>query len=348
MAAQHPRAAAALALCVAGALSLLLPQRDASLRAPAAHAFSPSHGDCAPAAWDAAAAPPAAAVVLRADAPGEFSLALPPRASSFVTESMLRSRIWAPIETQIFAAILTSPHAAAAAAARALLAVDVGVNVGWFSFAAAALGAEVIGFEPQPRASAYLNASAALNPALAARVRLYACAVGAAPGAVTMSVPLRWGLAQVASVDGAARPVDDFEADAAAAAGGKVRVPLVRLADVVAPGRGIALLKIDVEGFEAAVLEGARPLLAHGATRNILVEIKAPPVREFFMRELAALGYGCRQYVEPYFTAADARSPRTELLVAIAASVRACDPAAVGEDFWFSHKDIDFPEPLIL
>jgi hypothetical protein len=130
--------------------------------------------------------------------------------------------------------------------------------------------------------------------------------------------------------------------------GGKVRVPLVRLADVVAPGRGIALLKIDVEGFEAAVLEGARPLLARGATRNILVEIKAPPVREFFMRELAALGYGCRQYVEPYFTAADARSPRTELLVAIAASVRACDPAAVGEDFWFSHKDIDFPEPLIL
>ena len=54
----------------------------------------------------------------------------------------------------------------------------MGVNIGYFSLLALALGARVVGFEPQGRAQPYLWMSGNLNPAMAERWQLFACAVG--------------------------------------------------------------------------------------------------------------------------------------------------------------------------
>lgn len=55
-------------------------------------------------------------------------------------------------------------------------------------------------------------------------------------------------------------------------ASGTVDVPTVRLDDVVPNDGEIALLKIDAEGHERAVLDGARELLASERVQSMLVE----------------------------------------------------------------------------
>ena len=50
-------------------------------------------------------------------------------------------------------------------------------------------------------------------------------------------------------------------------------VPLVALDDLVSPGQPIALVKIDVEGFEAAVLTGAARLLRENSVLAWIVEL---------------------------------------------------------------------------
>ena len=56
----------------------------------------------------------------------------------------------------------------------------------------------------------------------------------------------------------------------------RVRVPLVRLDDVIPSGIAIGLLKIDVQGAELAVLEGAEVSLR--STFALLLEVNTSPI----------------------------------------------------------------------
>ncbi|NOG71464.1 FkbM family methyltransferase [Roseicella sp. DB1501] len=126
------------------------------------------------------------------------------------------------------------------------LFVDIGANIGNHSlFAAGVCGARVLAFEPAPALAAHCQATLEAN-GLAARLSLRAEGAGAAPGLARLCP----GPGHNA---GRTRLAMEGSADAGA-------VPVVRLDDVLQEAP--AVIKLDVEGMEPAVLEGARGILA--------------------------------------------------------------------------------------
>ena len=250
---------------------------------------------CSPVDWAAQATTSsplwAAGAVFRG--PGErlnFSLALPPREQSYVSDFMFSSGgQWAPRKTLIFISVLTSPKVAHAAR----VVVDVGANLGYFSQVALGLGYEVLAFEPQPRALPYLAATAARN-GNGGRFHLFPCAVGSVRGVAEMATDTHFETATLRHAAALEQGAGSLPAAAAAAA-----VPLARLADVLRPGVPVALLKINVERFERGVLAGLSPELLAGV-RNVLVEIGDAETRALIMKLLGGAGFFCKQVPERY------------------------------------------------
>jgi FkbM family methyltransferase len=139
--------------------------------------------------------------------------------------------------------------------------VEVGAHIGIYSIALAGRtgpGGLVNVFEPETSISATLEANIALN-GLQDRIKLYRAAVGAKSGAVRF-VGGRGYEGHVLRDGESAREV--------------IEVPMVTLDGVFEKER-VDLLKIDVEGFEEPVLEGARALMgdAQRRPRFILIEV---------------------------------------------------------------------------
>ncbi len=136
--------------------------------------------------------------------------------------------------------------------------VDIGANVGYFTLLACTFGARVIAYEPTPSVFARLTENVALNGFQADLVN---AAVMDEPG--TLSLHLSG---------------DDPEANSLFGTDGQcVHVPAVSLDDDLA-ARGIDhvdILKIDAEGAEPFVLDGATRLLSSPHPPAILVEVNA-------------------------------------------------------------------------
>jgi FkbM family methyltransferase len=126
--------------------------------------------------------------------------------------------------------------------------IDAGANVGSLALLAATIVGEsgrVLAVEPHPRIFGFLRHNLALNRAV--NVRAENTALGEAPGELSFS---------------------DTRADdenSVQRSGSGIRVPVTTL-DLLAADLGpVALLKIDVEGFEIAVLHGATGVLRRTA-----------------------------------------------------------------------------------
>lgn len=132
---------------------------------------------------------------------------------------------------------------------------DVGANVGFFSLLAARLGAVVHAFEPVPATAAALRANVAAN-GFGERIQVHEAAVGARSGEAPFLVVDEASWSHLA--DRGEHPRTRT----------RVRVPVVALDDLDLPPPDV--VKIDVEGSELAVLEGARTLLAEHAPRLIV------------------------------------------------------------------------------
>ena len=123
---------------------------------------------------------------------------------------------------------------------------DVGANLGYFSLLAARLGALVHAFEPVPESAARVRANVAANR-LDDRVRVHEVAVGAAAGRRPFLVVRDASWSHLADRGRHAATREERE------------VEVVRLDDLdLSPPD---LVKIDVEGSEGAVLEGAARVL---------------------------------------------------------------------------------------
>jgi FkbM family methyltransferase len=141
--------------------------------------------------------------------------------------------------------------------------VDVGANVGYMSLAMIArLGhaGRVFSYEPQPGVFEELSANVAAArerfPRIDVSVRREALSdcVGTARFVVPKGTGSNRGLAHIDP-------------------GGTVSVITQRLDDCADElGPAIALMKIDVEGHEPAVLRGASKLLEKGAIRHVVIE----------------------------------------------------------------------------
>jgi FkbM family methyltransferase len=164
-------------------------------------------------------------------------------------------------------------------------AVDVGANVGIFTIPLAfAVGARgrVLAFEPGPQTAARLRANVGRNAL--ANVDVFECALGERAGPMT----LRLGS------DGAFNAVVDLDP----ASGPTVR--LERLDDVWRRSGSprVSMLKIDVEGGELGVLEGARELV-EAMHPVILLEAADPAVSTTLSEWLELFHYTRRS--EPGF-----------------------------------------------
>lgn len=270
-------------------------------------------GPCRPVAPTAAYDAPLEMFLQTAAVPRPFSLALPPKDKSYVSQHMAASRVWAPSETLIFHHILSR---GCVSGGKPALVVDIGANLGYFSILALHYGCRVIAFEPQQRAVEYIKVSAALDP-LAAGMTLFGCGVGEEEAFVSLGLDVEWGLVSISS------------------GGGKGEIPVVRLDSIV--DEDVLLLKLDTEGYEDRVLRGATKLLDSNRIMNAVVEIK-PHNRETVPRVLQQAGFKCHQYTERYGEPlpghlADSVHGESRKFIALVP----CGPGGP-EDFWFSRE----------
>ena len=155
---------------------------------------------------------------------------------------------------------------------------DVGANAGVYTVQQARRGAYVYAFEPNPDCCRRLRKSVHLNN-LDGRVTATGCALGAAPGSAELRVPE--GLTTMGSL----RP--EWSPGAGAS---HVPVEVQTLDQVVrsfAIDR-IDLLKIDVEGLELDVLQGARESLRIVA--RLIIEYHSVELGRRVVESLAAQG----------------------------------------------------------
>lgn len=146
------------------------------------------------------------------------------------------------------------------------LMIDAGANIGYFTALWASLNGNnrVIAFEPSPRNVAMLKDNLA-HAGIANRVSLVSKALGRAAGEASFEVgpdeQTGWGM--FATADGA----------------GQIHVPVVKLDDVVPEKDHVTVLKIDCQGADTWVMEGAEKLLAEKRISHIFYEV-CPPLLE--------------------------------------------------------------------
>lgn len=138
---------------------------------------------------------------------------------------------------------------------------DVGANIGHHSLVAASRGAMVHAFEPVPRLASRLQENFRLNK-IEDRLVLNVAAVGAEPGTATLYEATRLD-------DGS----HSLLAGVPASSVQTLAVQVLALDGYVPANSGVpAVIKIDVEGYEARVFDGASALLAASPAPFIILE----------------------------------------------------------------------------
>jgi FkbM family methyltransferase len=180
---------------------------------------------------------------------------------------------------RIHPAVLASLHPGS-------VAVDVGASLGeWTVPLARAVGPEgrVLAAEPAPRSAAALEATLAANSL--GRARVVRCAIGDHDGTAELAVPV---VTSSRSDTGTARL-------GAAGAGDQILSVSLRTLDSLAREFGLErvdLIKIDVEGHERRVLDGAA-LLLERFRPTLVIETghEADGDRQAIQERLRSFGY---------------------------------------------------------
>lgn len=129
--------------------------------------------------------------------------------------------------------------------------IDVGGNIGYYSTLMAYSGCTVHTFEPLPRLAARLRENIALNH-LEPRVSIANFALSSTEGAATLHVAIREDDGSHSLIEGVEAPAFD-----------KIQVKTLRLDTYIESRRvpRVDIIKIDVEGAESLVLDGAVKVL---------------------------------------------------------------------------------------
>lgn len=149
--------------------------------------------------------------------------------------------------------------------------VDVGANVGYLTLVAARLvgpTGSVMAFEPLSKARTWLERNVALNDASQVLIRADAVCDRTATAVLNIGPDHHTSTSSLLP---------------SANSHGETVVPCVRLDDVLTDTNAIRLLKIDVEGAEHLVVEGASRTLDRHAP-DIIIELNGPEAREALRR----------------------------------------------------------------
>jgi FkbM family methyltransferase len=165
------------------------------------------------------------------------------------------------------------------------LFVDVGANIGSYTILAAGVAkARCLSIEPVPAAYASLRDNLRLND-LTEAVQSKNVAVGAAAGTLRFT---------------ADRDTTNHALTATESAASAISVPVATL-DSLLEDREPAVIKIDVEGFEYAVVDGAEKTLRSAALLAVLMELNGSGERYGFSDDalhdrMLALGFTAARY----------------------------------------------------
>ncbi|MGK6310106.1 FkbM family methyltransferase [Variovorax sp. DT-64] len=160
--------------------------------------------------------------------------------------------------------------------------IDVGANVGMHTLAAASVmngRGRIVAFEPHPVTHALLRKSLLIN-GFAALAETHQAAASNRTGRMPLHLGATSGHHSLYPLEG--------EAPTAAT----VEVPLVRLDDMIEGNTPVDLIKIDVEGAELEVLEGAIATIG----RNPDVAL----IAEFGISHLRRTGTSSRDWLEAF------------------------------------------------
>lgn len=141
------------------------------------------------------------------------------------------------------------------------LFIDVGANIGSYTvMAAGAAGADCVSFEPVPSTFVHLLDNIRLND-IGSRVTAHNLAVGSSAGVLSFT----------SSLDTQNHVLPKVRASCADAS--SVDVPAVALDEIIPPSGATTVVKIDVEGFEGPVVDGAARTLESPSTLAVVVEV---------------------------------------------------------------------------
>jgi FkbM family methyltransferase len=161
--------------------------------------------------------------------------------------------------------------------------VDVGANIGVYTIlAGAVVGAQCLAIEPVPAAFSRLIDNINLN-SIAENVRAFNIGVGRENRSLEFTTTLDSQNHVV--MDG------DDQADT-------VQVPVKRLDDIIGE-REPSLVKIDVEGFEAAVVAGGKEVLSRESLVAVIMELNGNGKRYGYKEPTlhqSMTGYGFRSF----------------------------------------------------
>jgi FkbM family methyltransferase len=157
------------------------------------------------------------------------------------------------------------------------LFLDIGSNVGTYTVLASGVRrARTFAFEPDPQTAVRLRRNIEINR-LESLVTVHEVALGPAEGEVPFTVGLD-------TINKVAEP-----------GGAGVRMVEQKRLDTVIGERTPVMMKIDVEGYDDAVLDGAEVVLANRALRVIQIETVTPVTRA------RLLAHGFQQvHYDPY------------------------------------------------
>ncbi|QFT78007.1 FkbM family methyltransferase [Erythrobacter sp. THAF29] len=164
------------------------------------------------------------------------------------------------------------------------LFVDVGANIGSYTvLAAGGVGARVIAFEPHPGTFDKLEANIAFNR-LMPRVTAHCCGLSNEPGELAFS----------ADADTMNHVMQASET------GPSITVP-VRSLDEALNGEVPVVLKVDVEGHEIPVIQGAKGTLSNSRLKAVLMETNGSGERYGFsdddiIEHMAGFGFEACSY----------------------------------------------------
>jgi len=181
--------------------------------------------------------------------------------------------------------------------------VDIGANVGWFALSMAALGVNVLAFEPMEENINLLRQSICLpqniQSGVSKRITLFGHGLGSKEETcIIYSHNINVGDGHVKCVE----KESDLQIPHDYSIRG--RIPVRRLDDVISvaeQGMKVVVVKMDVEGYEGNVLEGGTKFFLESDISIISTEFVPKWIKEKggdpeeFKRKFSSAGYGLRE-----------------------------------------------------
>lgn len=167
------------------------------------------------------------------------------------------------------------PGTATATTPPSLSVIDVGVNTGFFTLLAAAHGATVYGFELQRTCLSRVREHLANNPRLSRSVYLFNLGLGQEADVVEDNAKDvcdgTWGHQGLEKVSSSSRSggVGESTSGSSSTLASSIVLPDAVFQD----WWDIALMKVDTEGAEAAILKRFLRYIERGQVRNVIVEV---------------------------------------------------------------------------